>query len=84
MKAVILRLLEIVVTSVVVLLFAPLMLVIAIAIVIESGFPVFYMSPRIGKDGQHFDLFYFRTMEVGSAPKIMFCVTVKGSTSIKC
>ena len=41
---------------------APLMLVIAIAIRMESKGPVFYISDRIGKRGRVFPCFKFRTM----------------------
>lgn len=41
---------------------APLMLVIAIAIRLESGGPVIYVSERVGKRGHIFPCFKFRTM----------------------
>ncbi len=66
MKIVILRLLEIVLTSVVLFVFSPTMLVITGLIIIDSGLPVFYLSPRVGKDGKEFKLFYFRTMYAGT------------------
>ena len=66
MTAMILRLLELLLTGVMLIIFAPIMLVIALFIVIESGLPVFYMSPRIGRNGTQFGLFYFRTMTAGT------------------
>lgn len=45
---------------------APLFLVIAILIKLEDGGPIFYIHPRIGKDGKAFPFFKFRTMKVDS------------------
>lgn len=42
----------------------PLMLIIALAIVIDSGFPVFFVQKRIGQYGKTFRLIKFRTMKV--------------------
>ncbi len=44
------------------LIIAPLMIVIALAIKLESEGPVFYVSDRIGKRGRTFPCFKFRTM----------------------
>lgn len=44
------------------LLFSPLLLVIAIAIYISMGGPVIFAQPRPGKDGQIFTFYKFRTM----------------------
>ena len=43
-------------------LLAPLMLMIALAIVLESGLPAFYAPEVIGKDGKPFRFLRFRTM----------------------
>jgi lipopolysaccharide/colanic/teichoic acid biosynthesis glycosyltransferase len=40
----------------------PLMLMIALAIWLESGGPIFYVSQRVGQDGRLFKLYGFRTM----------------------
>ncbi len=44
------------------LLFAPLIAAIALAIKLESGGPVFFAQTRVGRDGRRFNLFKFRTM----------------------
>lgn len=44
------------------LVFSPLMLIIAIAIYISMGRPVIFAQPRPGKDGQIFTFYKFRTM----------------------
>lgn len=51
------------------LITAPLMLAIAIAVKLESEGPVFYISERIGKRGRVFPCFKFRTM-VNEAEKM--------------
>ena len=40
----------------------PLFLIVATLIRLDSPGPVFYRSPRVGKDGKVFKLFMFRTM----------------------
>ncbi|HRQ22218.1 MAG TPA: sugar transferase, partial [Anaerolineales bacterium] len=37
--------------------------VVSLAIVAESGFPVFYSQPRLGKGGSVFNIYKFRTMK---------------------
>jgi exopolysaccharide biosynthesis polyprenyl glycosylphosphotransferase len=54
--------LDMVVSSVVVLLLAPLLLFIAIAVKLDSHGPVFYCSERVGKKGRRFRCIKFRTM----------------------
>ncbi len=41
---------------------APLFIVIAVAIKLDSRGPVFFRQQRVGRHGKHFDLFKFRTM----------------------
>ena len=48
------------------LLLSPALATIALAIKLEDGGPVFYIHPRVGKDGKLFPFFKFRTMAVGS------------------
>lgn len=48
---------------------APVYLVIAIAIVIDNGFPIFYRAERGGYNGKTFKIFKFRSM-VKNADKI--------------
>lgn len=43
-------------------LLLPLELVIVVAIVAESGFPVIYSQQRVGKNGRRFTMYKFRTM----------------------
>lgn len=42
----------------------PLMVVVALAVIVDSGFPIFYRQERIGRGEKRFTLFKFRTMNV--------------------
>ncbi len=57
------RIIDIVLCTILIILFSPFILLIAIAIVIDSPGPVFADTPaRIGKDGKLFKMFKFRSM----------------------
>lgn len=47
--------------------FSPLMLVVALAIMIEDGRPVLFIHERIGRDGRVFKIFKFRSMGKNTA-----------------
>ena len=56
------RAFDTVVSAIVLVLIAPLLLVLAAAIKMDSAGPVFYLSERIGKKGRAFRCIKFRTM----------------------
>jgi sugar transferase (PEP-CTERM system associated) len=56
------RLTDIVAASILLFLALPVLLLAALAIVIESGFPVFFSQQRIGQGGRTFDVLKLRTM----------------------
>jgi exopolysaccharide biosynthesis polyprenyl glycosylphosphotransferase len=56
------RILDVVFSSLVLVILAPLLLLIAIAVKLDSRGPVFYKSKRIGKKGRKFRCLKFRTM----------------------
>jgi exopolysaccharide biosynthesis polyprenyl glycosylphosphotransferase len=56
------RALDMVLSTTILLLLAPILICIAIAIKLDSGGPVFYRCDRIGKKGRVFRCFKFRTM----------------------
>jgi exopolysaccharide biosynthesis polyprenyl glycosylphosphotransferase len=56
------RVFDIVGASIGLLLVSPLMAAIAVAIRLDSRGPVFYRQPRVGRDGQHFRIFKYRSM----------------------
>jgi lipopolysaccharide/colanic/teichoic acid biosynthesis glycosyltransferase len=52
----------------------PVFLCIGLAIIINSGFPVFYLQSRVGKHNRDFKLFKFRTMHSGADKKGLLTV----------
>ena len=56
------RLFDIVAASILLLLALPMMLVTALLIVLEDGFPVFYRQERVGLNGRLFNVIKFRSM----------------------
>jgi Undecaprenyl-phosphate galactose phosphotransferase WbaP len=56
------RALDLLVASIAVLIFWPLMLIIAIAVRVSSPGPIFFGHKRIGRRGQRFQTWKFRTM----------------------
>ena len=60
------RLLDLVVSAVMLVVLAPVMALIALAIKIDSKGGVFYRQTRVGKDGARFRLLKFRTMIPGA------------------
>lgn len=53
----------------------PVLLLVALAVVIDDPGPVFYRQVRVGKDGKNFRIFKFRTM-VADADKKGLAITV--------
>jgi lipopolysaccharide/colanic/teichoic acid biosynthesis glycosyltransferase len=60
------RIMDIVGSAVALLLFAPVLLVIAIAIKLTSKGPVFYTQNRVGQYGEQFVFLKFRSMQVNN------------------
>jgi lipopolysaccharide/colanic/teichoic acid biosynthesis glycosyltransferase len=46
-----------------VVIFSPVILVVAIAIAIDSGFPILFRQRRVGQHGKIFEILKFRTMQ---------------------
>jgi lipopolysaccharide/colanic/teichoic acid biosynthesis glycosyltransferase len=63
------------------ILFSPLLALIALAIKLEDGGPVFYAHPRLGRNFRPFGLLKFRSM-VPQADRIGSSVTVAGDPRI--
>jgi exopolysaccharide biosynthesis polyprenyl glycosylphosphotransferase len=57
---------DLVVAGAALLLLSPVMLLVALAIWIEDGLPVFYRQVRMGLDGKPFEMVKFRSMRVGA------------------
>lgn len=75
------RLFDVVVSLVMLTIFLPFFLILAIAIKIDSRGPVFYRQERVTQYGRKFRIFKFRTM-VQNADKIGTQVTVKGDARV--
>jgi exopolysaccharide biosynthesis polyprenyl glycosylphosphotransferase len=58
------RLVDVVISTVLLVLFSPLMLLLALLVKLTSPGPVFYVQERVGQDGRAFQLLKFRSMPV--------------------
>lgn len=67
--ALIKRLLDFAVSLVGLIILLPLFTIIAVAIKIDDRGPVFFRQERAGKDGRIFQIYKFRSMEVGAEHK---------------
>lgn len=56
------RIFDIILSLLFLIIFSPIFIFTALAIVIEDPGSVFYSQKRVGKDGQHFDFYKFRSM----------------------
>ena len=54
------RILDLIITTTALALFFPIMLVVALAIWMDSGWPVFFSQIRLGRGGRHFRIYKFR------------------------
>lgn len=71
------RLFDIVFSALVLIVLLPVFIVIAILIIIDDGFPVFYLQERIGKNFIPFKLIKFRTMYKNADKKGLLTVGSK-------
>jgi exopolysaccharide biosynthesis polyprenyl glycosylphosphotransferase len=56
------RAMDLLIATALLVLFAPVLLIVALAIKLDSAGPVFFKQTRVGRDGQRFRLYKFRTM----------------------
>ena len=75
------RALDVVAASILLVLLAPIMLVVAVWIKLDSPGPVFFRQTRITQYGKEFRIFKFRTM-VNNADKMGSAVTVGNDSRI--
>jgi len=71
------RLFDIVFSIIILIVLFPLFLIISLWIIIDDGFPVFYLQERIGKDFKPFKLIKFRTMYKDADKKGLLTVSSK-------
>lgn len=60
------RFMDIIISGLALILLIPLFIIVAIAIKVESLGPVFFSQTRVGKDGELFRLYKFRSMVVNA------------------
>lgn len=60
------RLMDVVITALVIPLLLPVILAISSLIVLTSGRPILYRQQRVGRDGKPFAIWKFRTMKLGA------------------
>jgi lipopolysaccharide/colanic/teichoic acid biosynthesis glycosyltransferase len=65
-----LRTLDIVFSSVFLILLSPVVLVIALLMLVTSGRPVLYRGQRVGRGGHFFEMLKFRTLKPGAEERI--------------
>lgn len=53
---------EVILSAAAIIILSPLLVIISLAILISSGWPIFYVQERVGKDKKVFRLIKFRTM----------------------
>lgn len=58
------RAMDVVLASIALLIFAPVMLVAAVAVYLDSGRPIFYLQERVGRNGRTFSILKFRSMRI--------------------
>jgi len=58
------RMMDIVLSAFLLLIFSPVILIISVVLVIDSRGGAFFTHPRVGKNGKHFPIYKFRTMIV--------------------
>lgn len=66
MYSVIKRVMDLIIATILLVVFSPLFLLIALLIKIDSRGPVFFRQDRVGKDGKIFKIFKFRSMVSGN------------------
>ncbi len=59
----VLRLLDVLISSLILLVLSPLLALTAVAIAVSSGRPVLYRGARVGRAGQLFRMYKFRTLK---------------------
>ena len=64
-------------------LLAPLMVLISIALVLTQGFRIFYFGPRVGKDRQEFNIIKFRTLDGDRAANLTSATVLPDGTGIE-
>ena len=73
------RLFDITASIIGIIILSPILLLISLFIVFESGFPILYRQKRVGKDNKDFFLLKFRSMNNGADKKGLLTIGEKDS-----
>ena len=65
-----LRTLDVLLCGFFLLVFSPLIGLIALALLLTSGRPLLYRGPRVGRDGRIFNMLKFRTLRAGAEERL--------------
>ena len=60
------RLFDIVLSLLALIILLPVFLIVAVVVIVDSGFPVFFLQDRVGRDNKLFKIIKFRTMKMGT------------------
>ena len=63
-------------------LLAPVLLGIALAVILESGWPAMFVQPRVGRGGRSFKVYKFRTMVLGASDKGLMTTVAENDNRI--
>lgn len=63
------RFFDIIISFTLLVIVSPVMLISAVAVICDTGFPIFYRGPRVGKSGRIFHIIKFRSMVADSSKK---------------
>ncbi len=75
------RIFDLIASAIGLMLLSSLFLILAILVKLTSPGPVFYRALRVGKNGRHFYLYKFRTMQAG-ADKVGPAITASGDRRV--
>lgn len=73
------RLFDIITSIIGIIILSPILLLISLLIIFESGFPILYRQKRVGKDNKDFFLLKFRSMNNGADKKGLLTIGEKDS-----
>lgn len=60
------RLTDLILAGTALIFFAPILVIIAVAIKLDSSGPIIFQQKRVGRNGRYFNIFKFRTMRTGT------------------
>ncbi len=68
------RLFDILFSVIILIVLSPIFILVSLLIIIDNGFPIFYLQKRVGKNFQEFNLIKFRSMKKNADKKGLLTV----------